>query len=233
MTAKTERTQFKYFNVLSIDYGTSGGVFSQVIVNRLQELYPKFLRDADLLVGSGFGAAQVVALSRGEPLLHYRSEDFRTDLEKQFGDLRLGELSKHVAIPAVVNSSKGDKLKIFHNFVNSDSDAEKSVVEVILQTSQPKNRRLSLNPAMMALTQALDGRTNSLRLDDIALLSVGDTTTAVSDSIDFQCKTLLLSGYKRISAELQDKKISVGTIKGLAEDYDLEKVCKWLKGEWL
>lgn len=233
MAAKAESTQLKYFNVLSIDYGASGGVFSQVIVSRLQELYPKFLRDTDLLVGSGFGAAQIVALSCGEPLRNYHSEDFRTDLEKQFGDLRLGELSKHVAIPAVVNSPKGDKLKVFHNFVNSDSDAEESVVEVILQASTPRSRKFNLNPAMVGLIQSLDVRTKSRRLDDIALLSVGDITTALSSSVDFQCKTLLLSGYKRISAELQDKKISVDTLKGLAGDYDLEKTCKWLKGEWL
>lgn len=235
MSPEASDFQLKYFNVLSIDFGLEGGLFSCSILHRLQEEYPKFLRDADLLVGSGFGAAQVASLACEEPLIAYPSRGLRRKLERQFGDLRLGELSKKVAIPAVIQEGNAWRLKVFHNFVGADSDAEELVVEVILKSleTSPYFEVSGYSPGMVALAQALDLRTGTRTVDDLSLLSIGDAVTGGTATSHFQCKSLLLSGYRRISAEVEDKLPSSTALKKSAEDYNLEPIIKWLKEQWL
>lgn len=120
----------------------------------------------------------------------YNNKNLKNILRDQFGNMKLGELDKKVAIPAFdldngsENKRRGWKLKVFHNFPGEDSDAEESVVDVALRTSAAPvffptyqgyadGGLVANNPSMVALSQALDDRTGAANLDQIRLLSLG------------------------------------------------------------
>jgi uncharacterized protein len=122
----------------------------------------------------------------------YRNRALRAALEERFGDLRLGDLPKHVVVSAfdldseVVTKAglRSWKPKFFHNFPEESDDAEQLVVNVAMRTSAAPTffptwqgfidgGVAANNPSMCGLAQALDPQTGGQALEDIALLSLG------------------------------------------------------------
>lgn len=124
----------------------------------------------------------------------YSTAPLQRELEQTFGDLRLGELEKKVAIPAFdLDNEAPDpvrrswKPKIFHNFSGADSDAHHNVAKVALYTSAAPTYFPSVdgyidggvfanNPSLVALAQAIDQdnvHAERAELDQVVLLSVG------------------------------------------------------------
>lgn len=196
----------KHFNILSFD---SGGVWDAVVpllTQRLTADYPKLLRNTDLMVGVAAGGLQVLALASGMPPIDvynffesvskkhdasYPEKTLKRSLVSQFGDMRLGELSKRVVIPTfkLDNDAKDPTLrswkpKIYHNIVGPDADSEELVVNVALRTlaipplfapfqGHVSGVVVANNPAMLGLAQSLDTRNGERGLQEISLLSVG------------------------------------------------------------
>lgn len=125
------------FRILSLDGGGARGIMEAVLLARLEEKYPNFLSDrVDLIAGTSTGGLLTLLLASGrtakECVEAYRewmprvfassyrrillalesakySEDARLEaVEHFFGDMQLGDLQHHVAIPAFrVNGTEG------------------------------------------------------------------------------------------------------------------------------
>jgi len=123
----------------------------------------------------------------------YDNRRLKRVLKERFGDLRLGDLSRRVLIPAFdLDNESPDPArrswaaKFFHNFPGPDSDAGRLVRDVALYTTAAPTFFPSAdgyidggvvanNPALAALAQSQDrrvgGRVPPLR--EVALLSLG------------------------------------------------------------
>lgn len=121
----------------------------------------------------------------------YSSKPLKRVLEQAFGSATtLGQLSKHVLIPAFDLDNEGAdgktrtwKPKFFHNFKGTDSDAQELAVDVAMYTSAAPTYFPSYdgyidggvvanNPSLAALAQAMDARAGKQSLGDICLLSL-------------------------------------------------------------
>lgn len=120
----------------------------------------------------------------------YSNKNLRNILRDQFGNMRLGDLDKKVAIPTFQldsgsNSTRRSwKAKVFHNFPGKDSDAEELIVDVALRSSAAPiyfpmyqgyidGGVVANNPSVVALAQALDPRAGASSLENVRLLSLG------------------------------------------------------------
>lgn len=123
----------------------------------------------------------------------YSNRRLKAELKRLFGDARLKELRKKVAIPAFDLDNEAEpeartwKPKIFHNFAGPDSDGDARIADVALYTSAAPTYFPSAdgyidggvfanNPSIVALAQAISKRNRAgerAALDDVALLSVG------------------------------------------------------------
>ena len=126
----------------------------------------------------------------------YSNKNLRKILELQFGDMRLRDLNKRVAIVAfdLDNGSKGKnslrtwKPKVFHNFPGEDTDGEERVVDVALRTTAAPvyfptyqgycdGGVAANNPSMVGVAQALDPRGSKAQLEHLKVLSLGTGQT--------------------------------------------------------
>ncbi len=125
----------------------------------------------------------------------YSNKNLRKLLRLQFGDMRLRDLNKKVAIVTFdldneitsIHGLRTWKPKIFHNFPGSDSDSEELVVDVALRTAAAPTFFPTYqgycdggvacnNPAMVAVAAALDGRNMPVArypLETLKVLSIG------------------------------------------------------------
>jgi patatin-like phospholipase/acyl hydrolase len=113
-------------------------------------------------------------------------------LTSEFNQLTLGDLEKKVVVSSfdLDNEFKGPghvrtwKAKFFHNFPGNDSDANETVVDVALRTSNAPTYFpiyqgyidggvVANNPSMCALAQAIHPSTGGQNLENIVLLSLG------------------------------------------------------------
>ena len=122
---------------------------------------------------------------------NYSTDGMRTLLREYFGDMKLRDLNKKVAIPAfdLDNGLKDPrrrrwKPKIFHNFEGFDSDGDLDVADVALYTSAAPvyfptvdgyvdGSMIANNPALVGIIQAMDRRAAGQCLPDIHALSIG------------------------------------------------------------
>ncbi len=122
----------------------------------------------------------------------YSNKNLHKILEFQFGDMKLRDLDKKVAIVTFDldnevkdgSVSRTWKPKIFHNCPGIDSDGDELVVDVALRTlavpmffptyqGYCDGGIVSNNPCMVALALALDPRSSKNNLETIKLLSLG------------------------------------------------------------
>lgn len=123
----------------------------------------------------------------------YSGKGLKTELERLFGDLRLKDLTRKVAVPTFdldnedVPERRTWKPKIFHNYQGADSDGEQQVASIARYTCAAPTYFPSAdgyvdggvyanNPSIVALAQAISLRNQAAEraaLDDVVLLSVG------------------------------------------------------------
>ncbi len=122
----------------------------------------------------------------------YPNGPLKAALEDRFGEMRLGDLKKHVVISAfdldtVVPGPDGMrtwKPKFFQNFESDPGDREELVVDVAMRscaapTFFPMYQGyvdggvVANNPSMCGLAQALDDRAAGRSVNEVAVLSVG------------------------------------------------------------
>jgi uncharacterized protein len=124
----------------------------------------------------------------------YSNRELRQVLAETFGDRTLGDLKRHVMVPAFeLDNLKGKRpsesrrwsAKIFHNFPNREADKDRLVRDVALYTcSAPTYFPVAdgfidgcvfaNNPSVCAIAQAIDRRwRRGPRLHDLRLLSIG------------------------------------------------------------
>ncbi len=190
--------QYRRFNILALEGGGILGTIEAVILERLDKEFPNLIRKTDLIVGTSTGGIQALGLAAGyEPAqvkaigTNYSNDNMREVFAEQFGDKKLKDLEKKVAIPAFDldpgpdRKFRGWKLKVFHNFECPDSDGEELCVDVGLRTSATPTFFPTVdgycdggvvvnNPALIGLTQALDAKRGpGMPLAQINLLSLG------------------------------------------------------------
>lgn len=204
----------KFFNIVSLDGGGIRGVVEACLLEQISSRFTHFLRDVDLLVGTSTGGIIALGLAAGHSpsflremyekvpqnifvgqdknlkSATYKTDVLRAILEQQFGDLRLGDLEKTIAITAFYLDDEAEegsrtwKAKIFHNCKGSDADLDVRVVDLALRTSAVPTYFpiidgyidggvFATNPSMVALAQALDSRGLNKELKNISLLSLG------------------------------------------------------------
>jgi len=121
----------------------------------------------------------------------YSAKNMRRALQMQFGDTLLRDLDKKVAITAFdldsgpESPNRSWKLKVFHNFDNSDSDGDEKVVDIGCRTSAAPvyfptvdgyvdGGVAANNPAMVGVAQALDPKRGpGAAFESINVLSLG------------------------------------------------------------
>lgn len=123
----------------------------------------------------------------------YSSKGLKTELKAVFGDLKLRDLARKVAIPTFdldneeVPAKRTWKPKIFHNFQGDDSDGEQLVANIARYTSSAPTYFPSAdgyidggvyanNPSIVALAQAISSRNQPAEraaLHEVVMLSVG------------------------------------------------------------
>lgn len=123
----------------------------------------------------------------------YSSKGLKAELKTVFGDLKLRDLARKVAIPTFdldneeVPAKRTWKPKIFHNFQGDDSDGEQLVANIAQYTSSAPTYFPSAdgyidggvyanNPSIVALAQAISSRNQPAEraaLDEVVMLSVG------------------------------------------------------------
>lgn len=125
----------------------------------------------------------------------YDIKPLRREVEKLFGDTKLGDLDKRVLITAFDLDNKHQeaqkrtwKPKLFHNFPSSPNDSEQLASDVALYTSAAPTFFPSVdgyidggvyagNPSMCAVAQTQDARYQPTPpLNEVALLSLGTGT---------------------------------------------------------
>jgi patatin-like phospholipase/acyl hydrolase len=124
----------------------------------------------------------------------YSNRVLRKELKRIFGETKLGELHRKVAIPAFDLDNEASnpsertwKPKIFHNYSGPDSDAGRLAADVALYTSAAPTYFPSAdgfidggvfanNPSLVALAQAISLRnipSERADIDEVILLSMG------------------------------------------------------------
>jgi len=125
----------------------------------------------------------------------YSTQGMREVLRDSFGDMKLRDLNKRVAIVAfdLDNKLKDPrrrtwKPKVFHNFEGLDSDGDLDVADVGLYTTAAPlffpsvdgyidGAVVANNPAMVGIVQALDRRALGKSLQDLHVFSIGTKKT--------------------------------------------------------
>ncbi len=173
--------------------GTStGGIIALALaaetpLDRIQDLYME--KTKRIFKDSLWDNVQDVGKPRRA---HYSTDGLRTLLREYFGDMKLRDLNKKVAIVTfdLDNEAKDPrrrawKPKIFHNFEGHDSDGDIDVVDVGLYTSAAPTYFptvdgyidggvLANNPALVGIIQAMDRHRGAGRcLPDLHVLSIG------------------------------------------------------------
>ena len=123
----------------------------------------------------------------------YSSKGLKAELKAVFGDLKLRDIPRKVAIPTFdldneeVAAKRTWKPKIFHNFKGADSDGEQLVAHIAQYTSSAPTYFPSAdgyidggvyanNPSIVALAQAISRRNQPAEraaLDEVVMLSLG------------------------------------------------------------
>jgi patatin-like phospholipase/acyl hydrolase len=122
----------------------------------------------------------------------YNNDGLKKALQEVFGDSKLKDLGKRVAVTAFKLDDQTTfpptwRPKIFHNYPGEDSDGEERVVNVALRTANAPTffpssdgyvdgGTFAGNPSVVALAQALDPRSQLGKMRDLScirLLSVG------------------------------------------------------------
>lgn len=123
----------------------------------------------------------------------YSSKGLKAELKAVFGDLKLRDITRKVAIPTFdldneeVAAKRTWKPKIFHNFQGADSDGEQLVAHIAQYTSSAPTYFPSAdgyidggvyanNPSIVALAQAISRRNQPAEraaLDEVVMLSLG------------------------------------------------------------
>ena len=123
----------------------------------------------------------------------YSSKGLKAELKAVFGDLKLRDIPRKVAIPTFdldneeVPAKRTWKPKIFHNFQGADSDGEQLVAHIAQYTSSAPTYFPSAdgyidggvyanNPSIVALAQAISRRNQPAEraaLDEVVMLSLG------------------------------------------------------------
>lgn len=123
----------------------------------------------------------------------YSSKGLKAELKAVFGDLKLRDITRKVAIPTFdldneeVAAKRTWKPKIFHNFKGADSDGEQLVAHIAQYTSSAPTYFPSAdgyidggvyanNPSIVALAQAISRRNQPAEraaLDEVVMLSLG------------------------------------------------------------
>lgn len=123
----------------------------------------------------------------------YSSKGLKAELKTVFGDLKLRDITRKVAIPTFdldneeVAAKRTWKPKIFHNFQGADSDGEQLVAHIAQYTSSAPTYFPSAdgyidggvyanNPSIVALAQAISRRNQPAEravMDEVVMLSLG------------------------------------------------------------
>lgn len=124
----------------------------------------------------------------------YSNKNLKSELKTIFGNKRLSDIKKKVAIPTFDLDNEASnpaertwKPKIFHNFAGPDSDGGSLIADVALYTSSAPTYFPSAdgyidggvyanNPTIVAIAQAISKRNRPperAELDDLTVLSVG------------------------------------------------------------
>ena len=123
----------------------------------------------------------------------YSSKGLKAELKTVFGDLKLRDITRKVAIPTFdldneeVAAKRTWKPKIFHNFKGADSDGEQLVAHIAQYTSSAPTYFPSAdgyidggvyanNPSIVALAQAISRRNQPAEravMDEVVMLSLG------------------------------------------------------------
>ena len=123
----------------------------------------------------------------------YSCKGLKAELKAVFGDLKLRDIPRKVAIPTFdldnedVAARRTWKPKIFHNFQGADSDGQQLVASIALYTCSAPTYFPSAdgyidggvyanNPSIVALAQAISRRNQAAEraaLDEVVLLSLG------------------------------------------------------------
>ena len=179
---------YRSFNILSLDGGGVRGAIEAVLVDRIENEFPKFMQNLDLVTGVSTGAIQAlgIAANKKPPVIRelfeqgakfifadsflddfrdvwklggadYSNKNMRKLLEMQFGDMKLRDLDKRVAIVTFdldnedksTNGIRTWKPKIFHNFPGPDSDADARVVDVACVQLRPPRSSLPTRDIVM------------------------------------------------------------------------------------
>ncbi len=169
----------RHLNILSLDRGVRSD-----IVSRLEEYYPKFMRDLDLVV---------VAASYGLLSLDFiQPEDAST----------LGDLTRRV----LVVDFDLDNPKIRHNLDTFDSSKDHKLSEIFHEDKRPA----STNPSSAALLYVLSSTKFKFTIDQISILSVGGSVKAMPH---LTCMSLMDGRYLRMPQDMEDLSIVVDWLK--------------------
>lgn len=205
----------------------------------------------------------------------YKNQGLYDSLDEVFGIQTVGMLQKKVLVPTFALKSDDEpyhwKPKFYQNF--DPSDAHEYVARVAARTaSAPTYFKatdgkidggvVANNPAMCAVSQAINAQCGDEPLGDIRCLSIGTGITynyiddpsydfgdvniatlvdiligGVEDVVDYQCRAVLGPRYTRVNPV--DKKSTgmddIGAVPWLVElasAWPLDDTVAWLKANW-